>query len=131
MNANKDKFKINKSNLELNKLDKAEAEAEAEEEPVAATAMQQQQKKKKNNNSHNNKNNNKNNSNKTSANNNGCTNSTGCNTADRRFCTCWAIFSRMSSGLRKSEDTLKSDGIYPFHYACQQNSGRPAFLLSL
>ena len=40
---NKDKFEINKTNLELNKLDKAEAQAEEEEEEEEVEQQQQQQ----------------------------------------------------------------------------------------
>ena len=42
---NKDKFEINKTNLELNKLDKAEEEEEEEEEKEEEEQQQQQQQK--------------------------------------------------------------------------------------
>ena len=41
---NKDKFEINKTNLELNKLDKAEEEEEEEEEGEEATAAAAEEK---------------------------------------------------------------------------------------
>ena len=40
---NKDKFEINKTNLELNKLDKAEEEEEEEEEEATAAAAEEKE----------------------------------------------------------------------------------------